>query len=585
LISYSDVHPATARPPWQSQLRRLAPAAAIILPLGLFIYRFDPGRSQWLVDGLWLLAMGLWALAISRRSRARILSARRTDVVAVGGLLVVFCAAWLPFWANWRWAYTGDSLDLYVVGWAAATKGLHQNLLSVHGLGNGFTYLWSLALNALMFVFGPTFFWHRATQMVVCCFSLTAIYAFYTLVLGRPWGAAIVVATATNYVFLWFSYVSYGKADSYLFYFLTLTFATLCWRHPDRLRAWLWCGLVAGLSLFFTPTAWSAVMAAGAVIGIFALATRRVVAATVCAVSFLLAATPILLQFPDFLAMARSQSRSIYQWSYLVRMFTTILRLPYESPTYHIGVYGAFLRRPLGALYIAGTMISALAALPPLRRALRIPPAAPVLLGLLLWDAALMSLTNNGYGSPSTKRTYNLIPLQIFFAFLPMYIGYAWVASWKWARRVGATAVGAVVAVYAVGNFLLIAHPARGVYGINVFDGLIALRQRFPERHVLLLATREVYAKAITPESIFQQAYRLLDRVEIVADFSDAQVRRACGAQMLICYEPNMDAARFAPLLAKYKAMLKPFPLLNSVEMVCYDCVEAVAPQGSTAAK
>jgi len=44
------------------------------------------------------------------------------------------------------------------------------------------------------------------------------------------------------------------------------------------------------------------------------------------------------------------------------------------------------------------------------------------------------------------------------------------------------------------------------VYGVNLLDALIELRQRFPERRVLLLTTREEYPRNIlTPDGFFQQ--------------------------------------------------------------------------------
>jgi hypothetical protein len=86
------------------------------------------------------------------------------DVVPIVGVLIVFAAAWIPFYDNWRWAFT-----------------------------------------------------------------------YFTLVLGRGWALAIVAAVATNYVWLWFSYVSYPHMNSYIFYFGALTAGTLCVRRPDGL--------------------------------------------------------------------------------------------------------------------------------------------------------------------------------------------------------------------------------------------------------------------------------------------------------------------------------------------------------------
>ena len=176
------------------------------------------------------------------------------DLFPIAVILPVFIAAWLPFYDNWRWAYTGDSLAWFTVASGVARSGLTRNLLSVHGVDDHFTCIHSLAFNSLMFLVAPSLLWHRVGKLIVSCLSLASMYAFFTLMLGRWWAAAVVVATATNYVWLWFSYISYGHIDSHIFYFLTLLLATLVWRHPEDLGHWMWCGLVGGFALFFTQT-------------------------------------------------------------------------------------------------------------------------------------------------------------------------------------------------------------------------------------------------------------------------------------------------------------------------------------------
>jgi hypothetical protein len=261
----------------------------------------------------------------------------------------------------------------------------------------------------------------------------------------------------------------------------------------------------------------------------------------------------------------------------LVGIFRTILRLPFDSPLYHIGVYGAYLRWPLGHWYVAGALLAALGVVAPLRRLLRLPACAPVLLALLLWDAVLMTLTNGGYGMPSSKRTYNLLPLQVFFALLPAYAIVQWLDRWAWARRIAVAALSGSIAIYAINNLSLIMHPEPAVYGVNLLDALIELRQRFPERRVLLLTTREDYPRILTPDSFFQQAYKLMDQVTVETTIDAAAIERTCREQMVTCYEPNTDRERFDPLYRQYESVLRRFPLLNTTELVCYECVRAVA--------
>lgn len=551
--------------------------------LAAFAWLFQPGEPQWWVDGLWLGAVVVWVVVVRRLvSPPALLPAwpRPRAALLPGALLLLFAACWLPFYDNWRWAYTGDSIAWFQTAAGTVTDGFHQNLLSVHGVDANFTYLHSLAFNALLFVFGPTLFWHRVGKLIVSCLSLAAIYTYFTMTIGRRWALAVLTCVATNYVWLWFSYISYGHMDTYIFYFLTLALATVIWRHPDHLGAWMMCGLVGGLSVFFTQTSWSAVAVVGLVLGVYALATRRLSAIAIYAVTFLVVASPILIQFPGLLDMTTRQARSIYEWNYLLRIFTLILRFPYDSGYHNIGVNHAVLRWPLGEMYFAGAGVAAVGIIGPLRRRLRIPAIAPLLLGLLLWDAVLMTLTNNGYGLPSTKRAFSLIPLQVFLALLPAFVAYAWVERWRWPRRVvGLLLVGAI-GMYISRNVLLLVYPEPGIYGVNAYDGLIELRQRFPDKQVLFLTTRDWYTQPLQEGGFFDRAYHLLDTVHLAAEVDEAAVQRACKRHLLLCYEPNSDREGFQPLLERNRERLKPFPLLNSVELACYQCLPAPARPG-----
>jgi hypothetical protein len=572
-IEQSETAGNPTRRAWLTYVR----LGGVLASLGLFLWLFDAARNQLLVDGLWVVALILWAMEVKARSHGPLVGARPqwADVWPIAVILVIFSAAWLPFYDNWRWAYTGDSFGVFCSGYWLGKNGLKQNVLSVHGIDNAFTVLWGFTYNILMVLFGPTLFWHRCGQLIMSCLALTSIYTFFTLVLGRYWSVAIVLATAINYVWLWFTYVSYGKVDSFIFYFSTLTFATLIWRRPERLGAWMWCGVIAGLSLFFTPTAWPAVILVGLGLGIFGLATRRVGALAVYGISFVIIGLPVLRELPWFITMTRSQTAPVLKWGYVERIFRTILLLPYDSPLVTLGAQGAFLRWPLGPLYLAGLGLAALAAVPPLRRRLRLPSVAPVLLGLLLWDITLLSLTNKGYGQPSHKRAYNLIALQVFFALLPAYLLHAWSARRSWARATSVGIIALALAIYVGANLKLMMFPPAQMYGLNAFDGVIELRQRFPERHVFLITSREGLQHAFEADGTYQLAYRLLDNLTFGHTFAESAIEQICREGALLCYEPAFDLERMQPLLARYQNVLTPFPLLNSIELVCYECASA----------
>jgi hypothetical protein len=566
----------TSAPP--GRLGRVDLLAAVLgigawVLLGFFARWFEPGWVQWDVTGLWLAAMLFWIAGV-RVATGSLLPAYPTLASSwpLTALLTVFVAAWLPFYDNWRWACTGDSIAWYATAAGAALNGLPQGILSVRGVDGHFTYLHSLGFNALMFVFEPTLFWHRVGKLIVGCLSLAAIYAYFTLTLGRWWGLAVTVGTAANYVWLRFSYVSYGHIDSHFFYFTTLAAAALVLRHPRHLGAWMSCGLVGGLSLFFTQTAWSAVVAAGTVLAAFGLFRGWIAGGLVYAGSFLLAASPLLLQLPGLLEMTTRQAQSLFEWSYLLRIFRVIVWLGYDSPYTHIAL-GPFLRWPLGPLFPVGAVLAALAAVPPLRRRLRLPAIAPIMLALLLWDAVLMTLTNNAYHEPSIKRAYNLIPLQVVLALVPAYFLVQWCGARRGLRRLAAGAVASGLCVYVAANMLVLIYPAPAMYGLGAFDGFVELRQRFADRTVVLLTTREDMPRVLARDSFFHQAYKVADQLVLEARFEDDVIERACAEQAIVCYEPNLDRTRFDPLQARHARRLVRLPLLNSVELICYQCV------------
>src|SRR5207248_2558486 len=87
----------------------------------LFGWHFDPSRTQWAVDGAWALALVLWTVGTAHGSAGwRWPSAGA--LWPLGALLVLFAAAWLPFYDNWRWAFTGDSVTWFSVAAEAAER-------------------------------------------------------------------------------------------------------------------------------------------------------------------------------------------------------------------------------------------------------------------------------------------------------------------------------------------------------------------------------------------------------------------------------------------------------------------------------
>jgi hypothetical protein len=554
-------------------MRRLFLAATAALALlAAFVLEFDPETPQWDVDAIWLAALAIWAGAVwTLRERGD--GWRIAHPWALSIAVLLFCAAWLPFYGNWRWAFTADSLGWFEIPYGARMYGIPINVLSVRGVDDNFTYLHSLASNSLMLLIEPTLFWHRVGKMLVSAAGLAAIYLVFTVTISHCWGMAIAAAVATNYVWLWFSYVSLGHVDSFVFAFLSLTLAALIWRRPANRVLWMACGIVGGLSAFFTQTAWAEVGVVGIALTIAALRLRRLDLLAIYALSLFLAAAPFLLQWRAVAAMIERTGGPSPEASYTLRIFAEILAIPVTSYIYDLGVHEGFLRLPLSWLYVAGVVVAATGAHPRWRRELGIPGVAPLLLGLLVFDAALLALNNNLYSNPSTKRAYHLIAYQVFLALLPLIalqrrgrvVGWA---PWHvWLPTV------LVLCASAATNARTVIFPPPAMYGSTVLDGLIELRQGYPDRMVVLFTSRgsEVTYSVLSPDSTVAREYHLADTVVIESRFAAAALAAARDAAAVICYEPEFDKDAFAAMVTPTGALLSRLPLRNTWDLYCYE--------------
>ena len=556
--------------------------AAAVVCLGAFLRSFDFHVPQY-TDLLWPTAILCWILFVRSIAPAegRVLPGAG-DYLPMAVLLPMFVACWLPFYDNWRWAFTGDSFGIFTSGYWFGRNGPGDSLLSVHGIDNFYTRIWETAYNWLMYVVAPTLFWHRLGQLLMACLALLAIYSFFCLTLGRWWAALIVIGTATNYVWLWISYISYLRTDSFVFYYSTLIVGLALWRAPRRRRLWMAGGLIGGLSLFFTPVVWGAVGAVAIVLGLRDLWRRRLDGIAIYTVSFVVAAVPMLIELPWMLEMlgeqslARDASNSVFlpDLSYLWRTYRTILFAGYYTPIDVLGVDYGFLRPPLQISYLVGLAVAAVGILPPLRRRLRIPTVAPVLLGLMMWDAVLFTATNKGYGAPSHKRFYNLIPMEVFFALLPAIVVEVWVSRRPVLGRGVRMIAVAALALAAAAGIQTIQYPRAGTYGSNFYDGLIELRQRYPEREVLLVSNRIGMSEMIAPDNLVVETYGLSEHLRRVEQLAGSDLSDTCRASNILCFDMR---GQFELSMAEMErdGHWRPFPLLNSTEIKCYECGSA----------
>jgi hypothetical protein len=257
---------------------------------------------------------------------------------------------------------------------------------------------------------------------------------------------------------------------------------------------------------------------------------------------------------------------------YTYKIFREIMLAPYDSYIDKLGVSGPFFQMPLGHAYLVGVAIAAIALIPWLRGKLRVPAATPALLALLVFDAMLLALSNKGYGNVSHKRSYNIIPLQMYFAILPFYVVYMLGSARRW-WRLAVTGVTAVVLVfYGAMNARAIMNPHNGMYGVNIYDGLIQLRQTDPQRKIFVFTSRD-FREALAPDSMFQFVYHLMDNVTLTPQFTREEFERACTPGALLCYEPNFDMQRFQALVDAFANRLIKFEVVNSQELRCYECV------------
>jgi hypothetical protein len=546
----------------------------IVVPFALlacFAATFDPTVNRWLVTFTWLAAVLSWAFGIWRfDSPAKDGHFNRRHLWVLVPFVVTFAALWLPFYDNWRWSDIADSIGWFVLPSMAAKDGLARSILSVDGVARLMTYTEDMVINFLMFVVAPTFFWHRVGNFMISTLSLVAIYTFFSLILDFPWALAIIIATAATWHFQLMSHLSWDHIDSFIFAYLALSAFTLVLRDPERRTRALGLGTVAGLSLFFTATAWAEVTACGVAFGAWALYRRKFALLAVCGASFLIAGLPALMQLSHLSVAAASQARVSWEWPYLSRIFQMILWLPAGKDLASIQFAGAFASRPCGDLYFAGLAIGVVALVPAVRRRLRLPPAVIGLLFLFLAEVVVMTVTNNMNATPSPKRTYHLIPLQAFFALLPLYtLAVAFRPSAARYRAVTAAAFLAV-AVYAVVGASLLIYPDR--FDGNLYDGLVQVHQRFPGRKVLVFSPQPwVGAEVANPETIINKVYHVSDTVQVTPTLDASTVAAACSTGALLCYYARPENKEELDR-ATAGHQLKKVGLYQEVELQCFDC-------------
>lgn len=544
-----------------------------LLLLAVFVVTFDPNVNRWPANFAWLAALLIWAFGVGRADRpGRNGSFDRKYAWPFLLFVPVFAALWLPFYDNWRWVQAGDSFPYFWLPAAAAKHGLAKSMLSMRGVDDHFPYTSVIVDNFLMFVFGPTLFWHRASKFVVSVLALLSIYTFFYLILEFPWALAVVIVTAATFHWQNFSHISFTHIDSFIIAYLALAALTLIMREPQRRRWWLALGTVGGLSLFFTQTAWAEVAASALLLVGWAAYRRHLRALAICGLSFLIAATPALLQLPDVLRSSTVQTRVVWDWTYLSGIFGMILSLPCGQTWTAVEWNGHFAGWPCSYFYVAGLMLAVLSVVPAIRRRLQLPPAVVGLLLLFLAETVVMTLTNNANASPSAKRTYHLIPLQAFFGLLPLYAATLAVRGSALAYRT-VTAVGFLaVAVYTLAGASLFVYPERFGFGGNLFDGIVQMRQRFPDRKVLVFAPQKnIKDEVDDPRTMLNESYHVAETVAVTRTIDAGMVDAACATHTILC-DHTLPQNREDLARAAAGHHLRQVDVFAVSELQCFEC-------------
>lgn len=530
---------------------------------------------------MWPLAVLLWTGGL-RWSYGPIWPGllRRVDAAIFAVLIALFTATWLPFYDNWRFAYTGDSLIFVLRGYQLATHGDNPSLWSVTGgIDDWLTWTQSVSFNWPMLAFEPTLFWHRVGKLLVSVKVLGAVYLFFRIVAGRTWAVMVVVLLAANYNWLWMSHVSYEHIDSQVFAYLGLAVFAALWQNPERYAAWALLGVIAGTSVLFSKIAWGELAAVGVLAVGLACCRRCWFGLLLCVLSLGIAAVPALLQIPTlfrgFMLAAKPAGGGLSA-DYVLRMAGLALWMPVKQPVFSAGLHGPLFCQPIRSTYIAGSALAAAGLIPALRRRLQIPNSAPILGLLLLWDAALLGVTNGRYEYPSQNRIYHLLPLELFLACVPFVVADQWTRSWRSARWVVRGMALAALGLYMFANIQILMSPQKRSLGQNVYDGLIEMTQRVGQPIVVFSARPIVPAPVEGLEWSVTKFYRLEKSVSVSNDYSVTAVRAACNTSSVVCYELFFDGGkRFEALLSSvpHEAM----PVRNSDEVECIRCLASHA--------
>jgi len=560
--------------------RRLVPGVAVLVTvlLAVFAVYFNPARRQPLVEWLYYGSVLVWMLAIRvcygtvwRRGTFGLL-----DAVLLGAFLVVFSACWIPYYDDWRWAYTGDSLGYVGLGMQWARGHVQRSFLSAAGgIDNWLTWTQSIAFNWPMLIFEPSFFWHRMGKLFVSLGALAAIYVYLQQVVGRWWALAVVVLLGSNYYWLWVSHVSYEHLDSQIFAYLVLAVFVSIWREPQRYTAWALAGVISGVALFFSRVGWGELVVVGLLLSGYAAVRGHWYGLLIYGISGLIAGLPMIMQLAEVyrggMQAVRLESGGHQSFAHSLKIMRMILEWPPWQPSFNAGLSGPVFQLPFSYSYLAGGALALLAGIPPLARWLRIPRAVFWIALLLAWEVALLGVTNGRYASPSQNRVYHIVPLQIVLACVPFMLLYNWLRRWLVTRWLVVGLSAASVVVWCYFNAQVLAKPRWRVFGQNTYDGTIEAVQKFGAPIVVFTLRPDHGHSLQNPNEMVNVNYRLHEKVAVSNDYTPQGVREACEYSPVICYELFPEHKKIMEQVLT-QVPHEPLELVGTDELRCVRC-------------
>ena len=147
------------------------------------------------------------------------------------------------------------------------------------------------------------------------------------------------------------------------------------------------------------------------------------------------------------------------------------------------------------------------------------------------------------------------------------------VAPVRYAWGVVSLLLLAVFAVtYTLASASLFVHPERFGFGGNVFDGIVQMRQRFPDRKVLVFAPQKnIKDEVDDPRALLNESYHVAETVSVTRTIDAGTVDAACAAHTILC-DHTLPQNREDLARAAAGHQLRHVDVFAVSELQCFEC-------------